>query len=75
MQERFLRRFINKNVAVGIPVDFRRDPYFYFGRLIQVDSGSILIELDNDRGYKRIKSNEIHDIHLDKRYIEGANRK
>jgi hypothetical protein len=71
MEGEFLDNFIGKKVAIGVPHQYKKQPFFFFGTLLHVKKKQLLLELENQTGFKYIPLEEIVDIHLDKRIGRG----
>lgn len=63
--------FLNKLVSIGVPHSIiDRELFFYYGRLKEVTEKEI--KLETDHGLRLILIEEIKDIHLDRRYLNGT---
>jgi hypothetical protein len=66
VKKNLIEEFKNKFVAVGVEMQGRNAPYFFYGFLLEINDDNLLLELKNKSGYKYVSLGEIIDIHIDK---------
>lgn len=70
MQRELITKYHGQNVAIGLRHYSRDAPFFFYGRLLEVNENYCLTELEHGKGFKSINLMEILDIHLDPQYQE-----
>ncbi len=63
MNEKNIRKFLGKEVAIGVPHYTEDRPFYYYGRIIEMNTATLIIEMSN--GFKLIKYKDIIDIRED----------
>jgi len=55
-------KYQGKNVAVGVPHLTQRRPFFYYGKVVDIEERHIVLE--NEKGIHRIPLSDIIQINL-----------
>jgi hypothetical protein len=60
MKKKYLNKFLNRRVAVGVPHETKKIPFFYFGTMIDLTNEYLVLEIQD--GVKQIFLKDIIEV-------------